>query len=84
MHACSVASVMSDSAILRTVALQAPLSMGILYVKTGMTCHFLLQGSFRSRERTCISYVSCIGRWVLYHLSTWEEHIHIYISFSHL
>ena len=28
MHACEVTSVMSDSAILLTVALQAPLSMG--------------------------------------------------------
>ena len=46
---------MSDSAILRPVALQAPLSMGILHVKTGMTCRFLLQGSFQFRERTCIS-----------------------------
>ena len=24
-------------------------------------------GSSQSRDRTCVSYVSCIGRWVLYH-----------------
>ena len=22
-----------------------------------------------SRDQTCVSYISCIGRWVLYHLS---------------
>ena len=25
------------------------------------------RGSFRPRDQTCISYVSCIGRWLLYH-----------------
>ena len=25
------------------------------------------RGSSQPRDRTCISYVSCIGRWVLYH-----------------
>ena len=24
------------------------------------------------RDQTCISYVSCIGRWILYHCTTWE------------
>ena len=33
---------------------------------TGGCCHFLLQGSSRLRDRTCISHVSCIGSWVLY------------------
>ena len=27
------------------------------------------RGSSRPRGQTCISWVSCIGRWVLYHLS---------------
>ena len=26
-----------------------------------------LKGSSQPRDRICISYVSCIGRWVLYH-----------------
>ena len=30
---------------------------------TGVGCHFLLQGSSRPRDQT---YVSCIGRWILY------------------
>ena len=24
---------------------------------------------------TCVSYASCIGRWILYHCTTWEAHI---------
>ena len=28
-------------------------------------CHALLQGIFRPRDGTCISYVSCIDRWAL-------------------
>ena len=24
-------------------------------------------GSFRPRDRTCVSYVSCTGRWVVHH-----------------
>ena len=26
------------------------------------------RGSSRLRNRTCVSHVSCVGRWVLYHL----------------
>ena len=37
---------MPDSATPRTVALQAPLSMGFFKKNTGMGCHFLLQGIF--------------------------------------
>ena len=34
---------------------------------TGVGCHFHHQGIFRPRDQTSASYVSCIGRWVLYH-----------------
>ena len=37
---------MSYSAILSTVAHQAPLSMGFPSKNTGVDCHFLLQGIF--------------------------------------
>ena len=30
------------------------------------------RGSLLPRDQTCISYVSCIGRWILYHCTTWE------------
>ena len=29
------------------------------------------RGSSRPRDRTCVSYISCIGRWVLYY----ERHL---------
>ena len=25
------------------------------------------RGSSQPRDRTCVSYISCIGRWILYH-----------------
>ena len=31
------------------------------------------RASFWHRDRTCISCVSCIGRWILYHCATWEK-----------
>ena len=33
---------------------------------TGVGCHFLLQGSSRSKDWTCISCGFYIGRWILY------------------
>ena len=33
------------------------------------------RGSSRPRERSCISCVSCIGRQILYHRTTWEAHV---------
>ena len=30
------------------------------------------RGSSRPRDRTHVSCVSCIGRWILYHWATWE------------
>ena len=31
------------------------------------------RGSFQPKDQTCVSYVSCVGRWILYH---WH---HLYI-----
>ena len=51
-----------------TVARQVPLSMGIFQARIlEWICHALLHGIFSTRDWTCISYISCIGRWVLYH-----------------
>jgi len=33
----------------------------------GVGCHALLQQSSQPRDQTGVSYVSCFGRWVLYH-----------------
>ena len=32
------------------------------------------RGSSWPRDRTCVSQVSCIGSWILYHCTTWEAH----------
>ena len=32
------------------------------------------RGSSPLRDQTHISWVSCIGRWLLYHWATWEAH----------
>ena len=50
-----------------TAVLQASLAMGILQTRilewVAMTSS---KGSSRPRDQTCISYISCIGRQVLY------------------
>ena len=33
---------------------------------------FSSRGSSRPRDQTCVSCVSCIGRQILYHCTTWE------------
>ena len=54
--------------ILWTVARQAPLSMGILQARTLKWVAIpFTRGSFLPRDRTCVSYVSWIGRQILYH-----------------
>ena len=30
-------------------------------------------GSSWPKDRTCVSWASCIGRWILYHSATWES-----------
>ena len=40
--------------------------------KTGVGCHFLLQGSSQPRDQTLVSCVSCTGRQILYPWATWE------------
>ena len=51
-----------------TVARQAPLSMGILQARIlEWVAMPSSRGSSPPRDGTRISYVSCIGRWVLYH-----------------
>ena len=34
---------------------------------TGVGCHVLLRGSSQPRDRTHVSYISCIGRQALFH-----------------
>ena len=51
-----------------TVAHQAPLFMGSPGKDPGVGCHFLLQGSSQPGDRNPVSYVSCIGRQILYNV----------------
>ena len=59
---------MSNSATLWTVACQAPLSMAILQARMlEWVAMPSSRGSSQPRDRTRVSYVSCLGRWALYH-----------------
>ena len=50
-----------------TVACQAPLSLRILQARILEWVAMPSRGSSQPRDRTLVSYVSCIGRQVLYH-----------------
>ena len=51
-----------------TVARQAPLSMGILQARLlEWVAMPSSRGSSQPRDQISISFVPCIGRWVLYH-----------------
>ena len=38
------------------------------------------RGSAQPRDQTHVSYISGIGRWVLYHCATWKAPILLYIN----
>ena len=62
-------SVMSDS-LRPHGAHQAPLSMGILQPRIlEWVAVSSSRGSSLPRDQTCVSRVSCLGRWILYQLS---------------
>ena len=61
--------VMSTSAVLRTVACQAPLSMGFPRQEYRMEVVAISSSRESSRSRDW-THVSWIGRWVLYHWAT--------------
>ena len=55
------------------IAFQIPLSMGISRQEywSGITMPSS-RGSLQPRDWTQISYVFCIGKWILYHYATWK------------
>ena len=66
-------------ATLWTITSQAPLSMGFSRQEywSGLPC--LPPGeSSRPRDQTCVSYISCIGRWALYHRRHMGSLIHMF------
>ena len=54
------------------VAGQAPLSMECFRQEHWSGLHFVLQGIFLVKDQTQISCISCTGRQILYHWTTWE------------
>ena len=65
-YACLHAKSLQSCPTLWTVACQAPLSMGILQARIlEWVAISFSKASSQPRYRTCISYVSCIGRRVL-------------------
>ena len=77
---CLVASVVSDSCVAWTVAHQAPLSIGISQARIlEWVAIPFSRGS--SLPRGLLPLL--LGRWVLFHCTTWEAHkIPIYANFS--
>ena len=70
LHPSSImCSVMSD-----TFQTQVLLSLENFPGKNiGVGCHSFSKLSSQRMGRNCISWVFCIGRWILYHLTTWES-----------
>ena len=56
-----------------TTALQAPLSVGFSSQMLEWVAIFSSRGSSWPRDQICISCVSCVGRWNLYHWGIWED-----------
>ena len=72
-----------------TITHQAPLTWNFPDKNTGVGCHFLLQGIFPTRYQTWVSYISCIGRRIIYHYTTWEvplytQYNYVIIYINHL
>ena len=67
-------------ATLRTIACQAPLSMGFSRQGywSGLPCLLPPGESSQPRDQTCVSYLSCIGRHALYHRQHMGSLIHIF------
>ena len=74
MYVCALSrSFMSNSAAPWTVACQAPLSMELSRQENWSALPFPAPGlSSQPRDQTYVSYISCIGRQILYHCTTWE------------
>ena len=72
LYATKVLAVQLSSALVTpwTGAHQAPMSMGFFRqrILEWIAIPFS-KGSFQPRDWMHVSYVSCVGRWILYHLS---------------
>ena len=63
---------------------QAPLSMGFPARILEWIANSSPRGSSWPKDRNCVSHVSFIGRWILYHWATWEAHKaqHCFLKFN--
>lgn len=57
-----------------TVAIQHPLSMRFSRQDYWVDCHFFFRGSLIFKDWTQISFISCTGRQIFCHWTTWEVH----------
>ena len=75
MHACMLSHVQLFVTPW-TVPHQASLSIGIFQARI-LECVAISfsKGSSWPRDQTCVFCTSCIGRWILYHCTTWEAAI---------
>ena len=88
LECLSECSVVSDSLWpTRTIALQAPLSMGFPRQDCWSGLPFPSPGDLsRLRDGTCVSCISCISRRILYHWATrevpkWKKRIRMFIEY---
>ena len=82
-HKCnyklSQCSVVFDFAIQWTVAYQAPLPMEFSKQEYWCKLPFPTPGeSSWPRDQTCVSWVPCIVRWILYHCATWTNYLTVF------
>ena len=69
----------------QTVSHQASLSIKFSGKQTAVGCHFLLQGTFLTRDQTLVPCFSSTGRQILYHCASWEVTIAPFLlCFSHV
>ena len=55
---------------------------GIFQVRILELVSFPLHGIFPSQNRTHISCISCIGRWILYHCTSWESQSEYIVAYN--
>ena len=80
VHVCVCVYVCVCAQSLWTVAHQAPLSTGFPPARI-LQCVAISssRGSSRPRDPTCVSWISCAGRHILYHWANWEALYDCYV-----
>ena len=82
---CLCAQLLGSVWVFVIVACQAPLVHGVFQARIlEWDAISFSRGFSQPRDRTCISCISCTGRWILYHCTTWEAPWFFYLlrSFS--